>query len=169
MESLNKWLFIVSAITLLIVTTILALMGRSVEMGLSLIAGAIGLSFANIEKIRRFKGAGFEAEMREKIQTIVDKETEIEPESILEMTDNRSSDRMKAVITALGDPRYTWRYLGGLARDACLDMEEAKKELFSLAEQGYAKTTKGRKGPLWTLTNSGRLILAQQMNRMKGS
>ena len=162
MESLNKWLSIVSAIVLLIVTTILALMGKSVEMGLTIIAGAIGLSFANIEKIRRFKGAGFEAEMWDKIQTIVDKETEIETDSISETIGSRSTDRMQAVLSALGDPRYTWRYLGGLARDARLEMDEAKEELSSLVDQGYAKTIKGRRGPLWTLTNSGRIILARQ-------
>ncbi|MFL1467391.1 hypothetical protein [Marinobacter sp. HN1S83] len=37
------------------------------EMGLAILAGSIGLAFTNIDKIARFKGAGFEAEMCEKV------------------------------------------------------------------------------------------------------
>jgi hypothetical protein len=42
-------------------------MGMTAEMGLAIIAGSIGLAFTNIDKISRFKGAGFEAEMCNKV------------------------------------------------------------------------------------------------------
>lgn len=38
--------------------------GKPTEMGLAIVAGAIAAAFINIDKIQKFKGAGFEAEMR---------------------------------------------------------------------------------------------------------
>lgn len=161
MKSLNNWLIFTSAIVLLGVTTFLGLKGNATEMGLSILAGAIGLAFANIERIRRFKGAGFEAEMWEKVQAIVDKETEVESEPFGEATDEFIDDRKRAVLLALGDPRYTWRYLGGLSRDAGVDKEVANNELRTLVDLGYATQVTGKRGPMWTLTNTGRAILSR--------
>jgi hypothetical protein len=42
--------------------------GKPTEMGIIVIAGAISLAFLNIDKIQRFKGAGFEAEMKKTIE-----------------------------------------------------------------------------------------------------
>ncbi|MCG8514690.1 MAG: hypothetical protein MI740_11145 [Halanaerobiales bacterium] len=42
--------------------------GKSTEMGLAIVAGAIVAAFINIDKIQRFKGAGFEAEMRKMVE-----------------------------------------------------------------------------------------------------
>lgn len=50
-------------------------MAMPAEMGLAILAGALGLGFSNIEKISRFKGAGFEAEMK-MVQTIIESQTE---------------------------------------------------------------------------------------------
>jgi hypothetical protein len=47
---------------------LLGMLGKPAEMGLFVAAGGIGLSFANIDKIQRFKGAGFEAEMRKAVE-----------------------------------------------------------------------------------------------------
>ena len=44
------------------------IMGKPAEMGIIVVAGAIGLSFLNIDKIQRFKGAGFEAEMKRAVE-----------------------------------------------------------------------------------------------------
>ena len=41
---------------------------KPVEMGVALIAGAIAAAFVNIEKFERFKGAGFEAEMKRAVE-----------------------------------------------------------------------------------------------------
>lgn len=38
--------------------------GKSVEMGIMLVASSITVAFLNIDKVQKFKGAGFEAEMR---------------------------------------------------------------------------------------------------------
>ena len=43
-------------------------MGKPTEMGIIVVAGAIGLAFLNIDKIQRFKGAGFEAEMKRAVE-----------------------------------------------------------------------------------------------------
>ncbi|WP_139211276.1 hypothetical protein [Azotobacter beijerinckii] len=42
------------------------MLGKPAEMGLCIVAASIALAFSNIEKIKRFKGAGFEAEMLER-------------------------------------------------------------------------------------------------------
>ena len=42
--------------------------GQPAEMALAIVAGAIALSFLNIDKIARFKGAGFEAEMKKAVE-----------------------------------------------------------------------------------------------------
>ena len=43
------------------------LKGMATEMGIIVAAGAICLAFLNIDKIERFKGAGFEAEMKKAV------------------------------------------------------------------------------------------------------
>lgn len=39
--------------------------GKPTEMGLIIVAGSISIAFLNIDRIQKFKGGGFEAEMRE--------------------------------------------------------------------------------------------------------
>lgn len=39
-------------------------------MGLAIVAGAIATAFLNIDKIQRFKGAGFEAEMKRAVEEV---------------------------------------------------------------------------------------------------
>jgi hypothetical protein len=46
---------------LLVISSILGLVGRPTEMSIAVVAGALGLAFSNIDKIAKFKGAGFEA------------------------------------------------------------------------------------------------------------
>ena len=41
---------------------------QSTEMGLIIVAGAIFLAFLHIDKIQKFKGAGFEAEMKQAVK-----------------------------------------------------------------------------------------------------
>lgn len=42
-------------------------MGQTVEMGLSIVAGAVAGAFINLDKFERFSGAGFEAELRKAV------------------------------------------------------------------------------------------------------
>jgi len=44
-------------------------------MGLAIVAGSIALAFSYIDKIQKFKGAGFEAEMRQQVEMMVAKES----------------------------------------------------------------------------------------------
>jgi hypothetical protein len=41
--------------------------GKSVEMGLAIVAGALGIALSNLDKFEIIKGAGFEAKMRQAI------------------------------------------------------------------------------------------------------
>lgn len=61
---------VASFLVLLCVSSIHGFMGMVAEMGLSIVAGSIGLAFINIDKIAKFKGAGFEAEMCEKVKHV---------------------------------------------------------------------------------------------------
>ena len=67
---------------LLVGPLIFGLLGKPTEMGLSILAGALSLAFSNIDKISKFKGAGFEAEMREKVGAIIAKEAEPEKNNL---------------------------------------------------------------------------------------
>ncbi|WP_313166195.1 hypothetical protein [Massilia oculi] len=56
-------------ITLLILLpTIFGWIGKTAEMGILIVACSIALCFANLSKMQSFKGAGFEAQMREAVQ-----------------------------------------------------------------------------------------------------
>ncbi len=61
----HNFLFLVAFLYMIIACTYFGLQSKTTEMGLSILIGAICMSFANLDKIKKFKGAGFEAEMRE--------------------------------------------------------------------------------------------------------
>lgn len=44
--------------------------GKPTEMGLAVVSGAVAAAFLNLDKIQRFKGAGFEAEMKETVEEV---------------------------------------------------------------------------------------------------
>jgi hypothetical protein len=48
----------------LVASSFFGYIGKPAEMGLAILAGATALAFANLGKICRFKGVGFEGEMR---------------------------------------------------------------------------------------------------------
>ncbi len=162
--TVNVPLAIGSAGVLLVVSSVLAFLGKPTEMGFAILAGALGLAFANINKIRKFKGAGFEAEMHEQIQAVLDKETEPEPESASSIGVQVADREKWAVLTALGNPKYTWRLLGGIAKEAKLDKETVETILSEFVQSGVAKRGIGRKGSMWTLTVLGRATLALSRN-----
>lgn len=55
---------IIGSIVTVFLAVMFGLLGKPAEMGLIIVAGAIVLAFFNIDKIQKFKGAGFEAEMK---------------------------------------------------------------------------------------------------------
>lgn len=79
-----------------IITLCLAVMfglkGMATEMGIIVAAGAICLSFLNIDKIERFKGAGFEAEMKKVVA---------EANATIEQLREVAATSAKAILTDL--------------------------------------------------------------------
>jgi len=138
-------------------------LSRPTEMGLAIIAGAISLTFLNLDKFRKFRGAGFEAELVEQIQAVIEKETEqsFSGEEGKSVPDISQVDKnTRAVIDALQHPEYTWRYMGGLKKETKLSTSEIKKSLSWLKENGYAKQSLGKHGTIWNLTDDGRYLSA---------
>jgi hypothetical protein len=64
----GKLITILGGLLTLGLAVMFGVMGKPTEMGIIVVAGAIGLAFLNIDKIQRFKGAGFEAEMKRAVE-----------------------------------------------------------------------------------------------------
>jgi len=163
MNTSNKILNIVSYIALFGVSLVFGLLNKTTEMGLAIVAGSLGLAFVNIDKLKRFKGAGFEAEMQDKIEAIVDKETEPGQKGIM---DNCSSsvegyiadEKSKKVLKALFNPTYTWRYTESISLESDLLVDEVSKALNRLLSNNLVSSSQGDHGTLWCLTAKGRNI-----------
>ncbi len=56
---------IVGCLLLVVSVFLFGLKGMAAEMGIAVAASAVFLAFANLDKFSKFKGAGFEAELRE--------------------------------------------------------------------------------------------------------
>ena len=64
----NTWVTAAASLLMLTLAMVLGVTGKPTEMGLIVVAGAISIAFLNIDRIQRFKGAGFEAEMRQAVE-----------------------------------------------------------------------------------------------------
>jgi len=151
----------VSAFVLLLAGTFaFGLLGKTTEMGLCILAASIGLAFSNIEKMKRFKGAGFEAEMLErKVEAIVAKDAEPAPEA------ERTSFQLKAfgldeaarsVVKALGNSKYTWRTATGIAQESGQTSTAVKKALEWLSLNELIVRAGTGKVVNWGLSEEGR-------------
>ena len=164
--SMKKIVEIASFTVLLGFSVIFGLLGKSVEMGLAIVAGALAVSLINIDKFRKIKGAGFEAELKEQVEAIIEKETEPYPSKTKDIVDEENalpdlsnvSDSIQKVINALQHPEYTWRYIGGIKQDTKLSEGEIKGRLKWLKENGLARQSVGKHGTIWTLTEEGRYL-----------
>lgn len=56
--------------------------GKPAEMGLIIVAGALGVALSNLDKFERIKGAGFEVKLKEAISDIL----AVEDRSVEDMT-----------------------------------------------------------------------------------
>lgn len=61
---MEQWIQFIAYTILLVGTMVFGFLGKPTEMGLAIVASAIALVFSDIERFKRFKGAGFEAEYR---------------------------------------------------------------------------------------------------------
>ena len=121
-------------------------------MGLSILAGALGLAFSNLDKLSEFSGAGFSAKMKDQVQAVIDKETE-QADTSGDNPDSLSENEI-AVLRALGNAKYTWRTLKGISGGASLSEQEVWETLLPLIEQNYVRTSNKRSTGemIWSLT-----------------
>lgn len=163
--SLNTVLTISSVIVLLGASSVFGFMSMPTEMGLAILAGALGMAFSNIDKISEFSGAGFSAKMKDQIQAVIDKETEpdIEPESVewpQELVILKEKDiHVEKALLALTDSRYTWRSIGGIAKMTSQRPSDAVNTLQLLQREGLAKEGRSSSGSrIWSPTVRGSII-----------
>ncbi len=161
---------ILSYAALLAVSSVLGVLGKAPEMALSIVAGAIGLAFTNIDKIAKFKGAGFEAEMRNQLTAIIEKETEIEPEE-KEQVFVRQPDQLdkpeKSVVTALSNPSYTWRSIRGICEETSLADRIVVLAIADLSKRGLVVSSGTGRYVKWALTANGRQLAHALVHREK--
>lgn len=90
----------------------------AVEMGLFVVACGVALSFTNIDKIQRFKGAGFEAEMKKAV------------EDAYATMESLKSIAKPLILSTLSNLIYAGRW-GGMKRER---QHELKEKMDSLAK-----------------------------------
>ena len=157
---LNTIFQILSAMILLIVSTCFGYLGKPTEMGLAILAGALGLAFSNLDKFSEFSGAGFSAKMKDQLQAVIDKETEESPSK--EVAAEELSPPEESILEALANPKYTWRTLPGVSGAAKCSESETWSALVALTEKGLVRTgNKNKTGEMiWSLTSKGRQKIA---------
>ncbi|WP_051822357.1 hypothetical protein [Desulfonatronum thiodismutans] len=138
------------------------LLGKPTEMGLCILAAAIALAFSNIEKIKRFKGAGFEAEMLEKqVEAMIAKEAEPETKDESSLITGKAyslDDTTRGVLNALGNSKYTWRTVSGIAQERGLSAVSVKKAIKWLTMNDLVVQAGTAKSANWGLSEEGRKL-----------
>jgi hypothetical protein len=100
MELKKEWPSFVLIIVMIVGVFYFGTESKPTEMGLVIVACAICLSFANIGKIQRFKGAGFEAEMKKAV------------EEAYATTDNLKSIAKPLILSTLDNLTFAGRWGG---------------------------------------------------------
>ncbi|TYK65049.1 hypothetical protein [Colwellia echini] len=142
-------------------------MSLAAEMGLAIVAGAIGLAFANIDKMSKFKGAGFEAEMK-MVHTMLESQTEptIEQKAEAKAQQNLNHDE-NCILACLLKQGYTWRYANTIASETGIHKSEIIDYLHSLMAKGLTKNADGTNGEIWSITALGKSVQQQyQLNKL---
>jgi hypothetical protein len=102
-------------------------------------------------------------EMKEKMETMMAKQTEPIAEAVGPTFRIKgypvNDEATRLVIKALGNPDYTWRYLGGLAAETKLSKEQILKSIKWLLDNKLVNEVEGKHGTLWGLSVEGRDIL----------
>ena len=110
------------------ISSILGFMGSAPEMGIAVVAGALGLTFSNLEKFKKFSGAGFSAEM---IESVFEKSSES-----TNLENNKDIDLIKS---ALLRKKYKWRTLKGITKETGLTEQQVWSNLISMYQNGLVK------------------------------
>lgn len=156
---LNTIIQALSFVVLLFGSFCFGYLGKPTEMGLSILAGVLSLAFTNIDKISKFKGAGFEAEMRNKVDAMVAKDAEppSEQERAPFIAKGYSlDDANKRVVQCLGNSKYTWRSVTGVSSEASLPVNTVRQALEWLSSNGLAIQAGIGRHVNWGLTEDGR-------------
>ncbi|HFD0509805.1 TPA: hypothetical protein AB5E20_003673, partial [Vibrio cholerae] len=155
----KKWLSVGSSAVLLVAPMVFGILGQTVEMGLAILAGSLGLAFSNLDKISRFKGAGFEAEMysQQLAEAVIVQQTE-DTDSLKSLAFDISA-RRQTIMHALLHTKYQSRYVSGLASETGFDKECVRDELDWLKDNGLVESRNSSKGYLWNLTEKGMAVL----------
>jgi predicted transcriptional regulator len=147
-------------IVLLVGPITFGMLGKPTEMGLCILAAAIALAFSNIEKIKRFKGAGFEAEMVEKqLEAMIAKESEPETKEESSFITGKGyglDDATRGVVRALGNSKYTWRTVSGITQESGLNTASVKKAIHWLTMNDLVVQAGTAKSTNWGLSEEGR-------------
>ena len=114
-KALNQALIIGLAVGAML----LGLLDKPTEMGLLILACGVSLAFLNIDKIQRFKGAGFEAEMKRAV------------EEAYATTENLKEVVRPLVLTSIERMTYAGRWGGGESQE---NKERLKESLESLSK-----------------------------------
>lgn len=156
-----------SFVVLLVVSSALGFLGKPTEMGLAIIAGALGLAFSNINKLAKFKGAGFEAEMR-MVEAIIENQTEPSSEQKEEAKKaDGISENENRILKSLQKPGYTWRYAKTVAGELSMPVPEIESMLTSLMHRGLTKKAAGSNGEIWAVTIVGKSVEEQYHPKIK--
>lgn len=158
----------------------LAISGMPAELAGFSVAGALSLVFLKLNAFSEFGGAGFTArmknsvkELKRAIEPITSKETEPDRVERLPGDDETSSNLLleedhRKVLIALTQSKYSWRTIGGIAKDANLNESMVPDILFDLEQEGMAVSGKSSSGlAIWGSTMKGyiHVALLTQENR----
>jgi hypothetical protein len=114
-------------------------------------------------------------ELEKKVDTIVAKETEPadEPEGLTLRVKGFSvnDEPTRLVMKALGNPKYTWRYVGGLMKETNLSAREVLAPINWLRENKLITESKAGIGDRrqWALTREGRDLLSKTLREEDSS
>lgn len=160
LKMINQIAQISAFILLLVGTFVLGLFDKTAEMGLCILAASIGLAFSNIEKMKRFKGAGFEAEMLEKkVDAIIAKDAEPARETErtgFQLKAYGLDEAARSVVRALGNSKYTWRTPTGIAQESGQTSAVVKRALDWLSLNDLVVQAGAGKVTNWGLSEEGR-------------
>ena len=103
--------------------------------------------------------------MREQLNTMIARQTEpvTEAKAMGEPFKTRgysvNDDATRLVIRALGNPDYTWRYLGGLEAETKLSRKQILKSIKWLLDNELVTEVERKHETLWGLSTEGRDLL----------
>jgi hypothetical protein len=119
----NVWITVIASILMFGAAVMFGLLGKPTEMGLIIAAGAVAISFLNIDRIQRFKGAGFEAEMKQAVEHV-----------------HATVDQLRLLAAAVAESTLTSlmaeNFFDGISLETRLDLHD--RLIHSLEEIGVA-------------------------------